>query len=114
MDDLLSVFGYTIEEIRMLFEKITLIHNDQNLQGFISDIGMSSGEYLNFQVPDNLVVVGDLHGDFTALKKIMLVANIFLSVLSSFTIQSSPQRTVLIQLFKILFPGLMVDIFSGP
>src|SRR4029079_17785317 len=75
MDDLLSVFGYTFEESRMLFEKITLIHNDQNLQGFISDIGMSSGEYLNFQVPDNLVVVGDLHGDFTALKKIMNMIN---------------------------------------
>jgi diadenosine tetraphosphatase ApaH/serine/threonine PP2A family protein phosphatase len=75
MDDLLSVFGYTFEESRMLFEKITFIHNDQNLQGFISDIGMSSGEYLNFQVPDNLVVVGDLHGDFTALKKIMNMIN---------------------------------------
>src|SRR5262245_18931869 len=73
MDDLSAVFDYTLEKSRMLFEKITLIHYDQNLQGFISDIGMSSGNYLNFQVPDNLVVVGDLHGDFTALKKIMNV-----------------------------------------
>ena len=71
MDDLLSVFDYTIEESRKLFENITSIHNDQNFQGFISDIGMSSGDYLNFQIPDNLVVVGDLHGDFTSLKKIM-------------------------------------------
>ncbi len=71
MDDLLSVFDRTLEESKKLFEKITLIHNDQNLQGFISDIGMSSGDYLNFQIPDNLVVVGDLHGDFTSLKKIM-------------------------------------------
>jgi protein phosphatase len=71
MDSLLSSFDYTFEESRKLFEKTTLIHNDQNLQGFISDIGMSSGDYLNFQIPDNLVVIGDLHGDFTSLKKIM-------------------------------------------
>ncbi len=71
MDDLLSVFDYTLEECKELVEKITIIHNDQKLQGFISDIGMSSGDYLNFQIPDNLVVVGDLHGDFTSLKEIM-------------------------------------------
>jgi diadenosine tetraphosphatase ApaH/serine/threonine PP2A family protein phosphatase len=71
MDDLLSVFDYTLEESRRLIDKITLIHYDQKLQGFISDIGMSSGDYLNFHIPDNLVVVGDLHGDFTSLKKIM-------------------------------------------
>ena len=71
MEDILSVFDLTLEDSRKLFEKITSIHNDQNLQGFISDIGMSSGDYLNFQIPDNLVVVGDLHGDFTSLKKIM-------------------------------------------
>src|SRR5687768_8967980 len=71
MDDLLSVFDYTLEESRRLIDKITLIHYDQKLQGFISDIGMSSGDYLNFDIPDNLVVVGDLHGDFTSLKKIM-------------------------------------------
>ena len=71
MEDILSVFDLTLEDSRKLFEKITSIHIDQNLQGFISDIGMSSGDYLNFQIPDNLVVVGDLHGDFTSLKKIM-------------------------------------------
>jgi diadenosine tetraphosphatase ApaH/serine/threonine PP2A family protein phosphatase len=71
MDDLLSVFDYTLEESRRLIDKITLIHYNQKLQGFISDIGMSSGDYLNFHIPDNLVVVGDLHGDFTSLKKIM-------------------------------------------
>jgi diadenosine tetraphosphatase ApaH/serine/threonine PP2A family protein phosphatase len=71
MDDLLSVFDYTLEESRRLIDKITLIHYDQKLQGFISEIGMSSGDYLNFHIPDNLVVVGDLHGDFTSLKKIM-------------------------------------------
>ncbi|CAN5885240.1 metallophosphoesterase family protein [soil metagenome] len=71
MDDLLSVFEYTLEEGKELVEKITLIHNDQKLRGFISDIGMSSGDYLNFEMPDNLVVVGDLHGDFTSLNGIM-------------------------------------------
>jgi len=71
MDNLFSVFDYTLEESRALIEKITSIHNDQKLQGFFSNIGMSSGDYLNFQIPDNLVVVGDLHGDFTSLKKIM-------------------------------------------
>src|SRR6188472_2116462 len=71
MEDILSVFDLTLEDSGKLFEKITSIHNDQNLQGFISDIGMSSGDYLNFQIPDNLVVVGDLHGDFISLKKIM-------------------------------------------
>jgi len=71
MDNLFSVFDYTLEESRELIEKITSIHNDQKLQGFFSNIGMSSGDYLNFQMPDNLVVVGDLHGDFTSLKKIM-------------------------------------------
>ncbi|MBA2266989.1 MAG: serine/threonine protein phosphatase [Nitrosopumilus sp.] len=71
MDNLFSVFDYTLEESRELIEKITSIHNDQKLRGFFSNIGMSSGDYLNFQMPDNLVVVGDLHGDFTSLKKIM-------------------------------------------
>ncbi len=71
MDELLSVFDYTLEESKELVEKITMVYNDQKLQGFISDIGMSSGDYLNFQIPDNLVVVGDLHGDFTSLKEIM-------------------------------------------
>ena len=71
MEDLFSVFDYTLEESIQLVEKITSIHNNQKFQGFFSDVGMSSGDYLNFQIPDNLVVVGDLHGDFTSLKKIM-------------------------------------------
>ena len=71
MEDLFSVFDYTLEESTQLVEKITSIHNNQKFHGFFSHVGMSSGDYLNFQIPDNLVVVGDLHGDFTSLKKIM-------------------------------------------
>ncbi len=77
MEDLFSVFDYTLEESRQLVEKITSLHNDQKFQGFFSDVGMSSGDYLNFQIPDNLVVVGDLHGDFTSLKKIMNKINYY-------------------------------------
>ena len=77
MEDLFSVFDYSLEESRQLVEKITSIHNDQKFSGFFSDVGMSSGDYLNFQIPDNLVVVGDLHGDFTSLKKIMYKINYY-------------------------------------
>jgi hypothetical protein len=77
MEDLFSVFDYTLQECRQLVEKITSIHKDQKFHGFFSDVGMISGDYLNFQIPDNLVVVGDLHGDFTSLKKIMYKINYY-------------------------------------
>jgi hypothetical protein len=77
MEDLFSVFDYTLEESRQLVEKITSIHKDQKFHGFFSDVGMISGDYLNLQIPDNLVVVGDLHGDFTSLKKIMYKINYY-------------------------------------
>jgi hypothetical protein len=77
MEDLFSVFDYTLQQCRQLVEKITSIHKDQKFHGFFSDVGMISGDYLNFQIPDNLVVVGDLHGDFTSLKKIMYKINYY-------------------------------------
>jgi hypothetical protein len=77
MEDLFSVFDYTLQECRQLVEKITSIHKDQKFHGFFSDVGMISGDYINFQIPDNLVVVGDLHGDFTSLKKIMYKINYY-------------------------------------
>jgi hypothetical protein len=77
MEDLFSVFDYTLQQCRQLVEKITSIHKDQKFHGFFSDVGMISGDYINFQIPDNLVVVGDLHGDFTSLKKIMYKINYY-------------------------------------
>ncbi len=32
---------------------------------------MASGQYLHFDIPDNLVVVGDIHGDLNSLQKIL-------------------------------------------
>ncbi len=65
------MFDKNVEEyVRIVNESID-IHENQRFQGFFSDIGMVSGDYINFQMPDNLVVVGDLHGDFSSLEKIM-------------------------------------------
>lgn len=71
MEDYFSVFDYNLEDCTNLINKTTKIHDDQKLQGFFSEIGMSSGDYLNFQIPDNLVIIGDLHGDFKSLEKIV-------------------------------------------
>ena len=54
-----------------MMDKTTSIHNNHKSQGFFSDIGMISGHYVNFHLPENLVVVGDIHGDFFTLEKIM-------------------------------------------
>ncbi|MBA3749748.1 MAG: serine/threonine protein phosphatase [Nitrosopumilus sp.] len=71
MTDFFSVFDNSIDDCINVIKKTIFIHNYQTIQGFISEIGMVSGNYINFQVPENLVVVGDLHGDFLTLEKIM-------------------------------------------
>ncbi len=71
MSDLFSVFDYAFDDCMNIINKTTSIHDNQRFQGFFSDIGMISGQYINFQIPKNLVVVGDIHGDFFTLKKIM-------------------------------------------
>ena len=60
-----------IDDCMNIINKTTSIHENQRFQGFFSDIGMISGHYINFQTPENLVVVGDIHGDFFTLEKIM-------------------------------------------
>ena len=71
MSDLFSVFDCTIDECSNIINKTTSIHNDQRAKGSLSNIGRTSGHYVNFSVPENLVVVGDIHGDFFTLKKII-------------------------------------------
>jgi hypothetical protein len=71
MNDFFSVFDYSINDCINIINKTTSIHNDQTFKCFFSSIGMISGNYINFQIPENLVVVGDLHGDFLSLEKIM-------------------------------------------
>ncbi|HKR74785.1 MAG TPA: metallophosphoesterase family protein [Candidatus Nitrosocosmicus sp.] len=71
MIDLFGVSNLSLDESRKLVNDTTILHNDQKLQGFISNIGMTSGDYLHFQIPDNLVVIGDIHGDFFSLQKIL-------------------------------------------
>ena len=75
MIDLHNISGLNLDEARNLVHVITTLHNDQKLQGFISSIGMASGDYLHFQIPENLVVVGDIHGDFVSLQKILSEIN---------------------------------------
>ncbi len=71
MSDLFKIFNPGIEESKKLICDVTTTHKDQKLQGFFSSIGMTSGDYLNFQVPENLVVIGDIHGDIESLQKIL-------------------------------------------
>jgi hypothetical protein len=71
MTDLFSVFDHSIDDCINIMDKTTSIHDSHRFQGFFSDIGMISGHYINFQLPENLVVVGDIHGDFFTLEKIM-------------------------------------------
>ena len=71
MNDLFSVFDYTFDDCINIINKTMSIHENQRFQGFFSDIGMISGNYVNFQLPENLVIVGDIHGDFYTLEKIM-------------------------------------------
>jgi hypothetical protein len=71
MNDLFSVFDYDVVDCINIMDKTTSIHNNHRSHGFFSDIGMISGHYVNFHLPENLVVVGDIHGDFFTLEKIM-------------------------------------------
>jgi Leucine-rich repeat (LRR) protein len=71
MSDLFSVFDYSLDDCMNIMNKTTTIHDNQRFQGFVSDVGMVSGHYINFQIPENLVVIGDLHGDFFTLEKIL-------------------------------------------
>lgn len=71
MDDLFEIKGLSLDESRKLVHSVTKLHDDQKLQGFFSSIGMTSGDYLHFQIPRNLVVVGDIHGDINSLQKIL-------------------------------------------
>jgi predicted phosphodiesterase len=69
--DFLSIFDYGINDCINLFNKTALLHENQQLQGFFSNLGLASGQYLHFEMPDNLVVVGDIHGDLHSLQKIL-------------------------------------------
>src|SRR6185437_11888664 len=71
MSDLFSVFDYKVDECINIIDKTIDIHDNLRFQGFFSDIGMTSGHYVNFKTPENLVIVGDIHGDFLTLEKIM-------------------------------------------
>lgn len=71
MIDLLSISDFNLDDARKLVNDTTALHIDQKLQGFISSIGMTSGDYLHFQIPENIVVVGDIHGDYVSLQKIL-------------------------------------------
>lgn len=76
MTDLFSSNNYSLDSCRDLFIKTIDIHENQKLQGFFSTIGMASGDYINFHIPDNLIVIGDIHGDFKTLIDIMRKNNI--------------------------------------
>ena len=71
MSDFLSVLDYKVKDFVDAIVKTTKIHAHQRTSGVVSKIGILSGHYINFQMPHNLVVVGDIHGDFDALEKIM-------------------------------------------
>jgi protein phosphatase len=71
MNNLFEIYDLSLDESRRLVYDTTILHIEQKLQGFISDIGMASGDYLHFQIPENLVVVGDIHGDIISLRKIL-------------------------------------------
>jgi protein phosphatase len=66
-----SVFDYSANNCIKIIEKATLIHLDQKAQSFHPNIGNIFKDYIYFNVPENLVVIGDIHGDFFTLKKIM-------------------------------------------
>ncbi len=71
MADFFSDLDYKEEDIVDIFRRATKIHDDQRTQMSISKIGTLTGHYINFQIPSNLVVVGDIHGDFITLERIM-------------------------------------------
>ena len=71
MADHFSVLDYKAEDLVYTISKTTKIHDEQRTRGYVSKIGMLSGHYINLQTPNNLVVVGDIHGDLVTLEKIM-------------------------------------------
>ncbi|HEX5905133.1 MAG TPA: metallophosphoesterase family protein [Candidatus Nitrosocosmicus sp.] len=71
MNDLFEIYDLNLEESRRLVQDTTILHTEQKLQGFFSSIGMASGDYLHFLIPENLIVVGDIHGDIVSLQKIL-------------------------------------------
>lgn len=75
MTDFFNVFDLSFDNIYKILNKTLHIQENQRFQGFISSIGMTCGDYLNFETPDNLIVIGDLHGDFEALRRIMEIVD---------------------------------------
>src|SRR4051794_23006992 len=71
MSDIFSIFNYTFDDCIKIIDNATSIYKNQRAQGSFSRIGMILGNYINFEIPNNLVVVGDIHGDFFTLEKIM-------------------------------------------
>jgi protein phosphatase len=61
----------SFEYIKHTLSEARKILDEHKLQGFFSSIGMASGDYVNLQLPRNLIVVGDLHGDSDSLTKIL-------------------------------------------
>ena len=71
MSDLFSVFDCRIDDFIEIMSKTTKLHDSQKTVSTVSKIVTIYGHYVNFQIPCNLVVVGDIHGDFITLQKIM-------------------------------------------
>jgi protein phosphatase len=71
VDDIFSVFNYTFDDCIKAIDTATSINENQCFKGSFSRIGKILGNYINFEIPNNLVVVGDIHGDFLTLEKIM-------------------------------------------
>lgn len=71
MNDMFSVFDSGVDNCMRILEKTTFINTNQKGQDSIFKLGIISGSYLNLEIPKNLVVIGDIHGDFFTLKKIM-------------------------------------------
>lgn len=61
----------SLEATKQILNDARQIQDEHRLQGFFSSIGMASGDYINLQLPQNLTVVGDLHGDLSSLTKIL-------------------------------------------
>lgn len=71
MNDMSSIFDNTIDNCKKIIEKATFIHMDQRHNRFYIKNGKIFGDYINLDVPENLIVIGDIHGDFFTLEKIM-------------------------------------------
>jgi len=71
MQDFFDVFDLSLSSSFDLLKKTLSIQENQRFQGVISSIGLVSGDYSSFKLPDNLVIIGDIHGDFITLQRIM-------------------------------------------